>query len=66
MYDKDSKWVYAYDRVCRKINESFGEMFAQKHKEADERDVRIFAKVNGESVELTEPIVLSCIEVIKK
>lgn len=66
MDDKDFKWVYAYDRVCRKINETFGEMFAQKNKEVDERNVKILAKVNGESVELTEPIVLNCIEINKK
>ena len=65
MDDKDFKWRYAYDRVCRKINETFGEMFAQKNKEADERNVKILAKVNGESVELTEPIILTSIEIIK-
>lgn len=65
MDDKDFKWVYAYDRVCRKINETFAEMFAQKNKEVDERNVKILAKVNGESVELTEPIILTSVEMIK-
>lgn len=62
----DWVWEYAYDRVCRKINETFSEMFEQKRKDSDERDVKIIAKINGESVVLTEPIVLNCIEVIKE
>lgn len=61
-----SEWVYAYDRVCRKINKYFDEMFEQKRKDSDERDVKIIAKINGESVVLTEPIVLNCIEMIKE
>lgn len=60
------EWVYAYDRVCRKINKDFDEMFEQKRKDSDERDVKIIAKINGESVVLTEPIVLNCIEIIKE
>ena len=60
------EWVYAYDSVCRKINKDFDEMFEQKRKDSDERDVKIIAKINGESVVLTEPIVLNCIEVIKE
>lgn len=59
-------WEYAYDRVCRKINEAFDEMFEQKRKDSDERDVKIIARINGESVVLTEPIVLNCIEIIKE
>ena len=58
-------WEYAYDSVCRKINETFDEMFEQKRKDSDERDVKIIAKINGESIVLTEPIVLNCIEIIK-
>lgn len=60
------EWVYAYDRVCRQINEAFGDMFKQKKKDSDERDVKIIAKINGKSVVLTEPIVLNCIEMIKE
>lgn len=60
------EWVYAYDRVCRKINETFDEMFEQKRKDSDERNVKIIAKINGESVVLTEPIILNCIEMIKE
>jgi hypothetical protein len=41
-------------------------MFEQKGKDSGERDVKIIAKINGESVVLTEPIVLNCIEVIKE
>lgn len=59
------EWVYAYDRVCKKINEAFKTMFEEKKKDSDEREVKIIARINGESVVLTEPIVLSCIEVIK-
>ena len=57
-------YTYAYDRVCRKINKVFDEMFEQK-KDSDEQYVKIIAKINGESIVLTEPIVLNCIEVIK-
>lgn len=32
----------------------------------DERDIKIIAKINGESIALTELIVLNCIEIIKK
>ena len=60
------EWVYAYDRICQKINEAFGEMFKQKKKDSDERDVKIIAKINGESIVLAEPIVLTSIEVIKE
>ncbi len=59
-------WEYAYDRVCRKVNETFDEMFEQKRKDSDERDVKIIAQINGESIVLTEPIVLNCIEIIKE
>jgi len=59
-------WEYAYDSVCRKINEAFDEMFEQKRKDSDKRDVKIIAKINGESVVLAEPIVLNCIEIIKE
>ena len=59
-------WEYAYGCVCRKINETFDEMFKQKRKDSDERDVKIIAQINGESVVLTEPIVLNCIEKVKE
>lgn len=59
------EYTYAYDRVCRKINEFFDEMFKQKRKDSDEQYVKIIAKINGESVVLTEPIVLDYIEITK-
>lgn len=58
-------YTYAYDRVCRKINKAFDEMFKQKRKDSDEQYVKIIAKINGEPIVLTEPIVLNCIEVTK-
>ena len=60
------EWTYAYDRICRKINETFDEMFEQRRKDSDEKDVKIIAKINGEPIVLTEPIVLNCIEIIKE
>lgn len=58
-------YTYAYDRVCQKINKAFDEMFKQKRKDSDERYVKIIAKINGESIVLTEPIVLDYIEITK-
>ncbi len=60
-----SEYTYAYDRVCRKINEAFDEMFEHKRKDSDEKYVKIIAKINGRSIVLTEPIILDYIEVIK-
>lgn len=60
------EWVTAYDRMCLEINKAFGELFTQKIKDFDKRDVKIIARINGESVVLTQPIVLDCIEIIKE